>query len=271
MEWSWRLLQEPGRMWQRYLVGNPLFIHRVQRETKKQLRPSALNRFNQSGIGLRSAVFRYRTRHLLWTFTILLTIVVKRMMDITVSGLALIALSPVLIIVSILIKLESPGPVIFSQARVGQFGRNFTMYKFRSMRTDAEDVKQQLMDQNEMSGGVLFKMKNDPRITRTGQFIRKYSIDELPQFWNVLDGSMSLVGPRPPVPAEVNQYSISDRRRLDIKPGITCIWQVSGRSDITFAEQVELDVNYIDSHGFLTDVKILLKTIPAVLLGKGAY
>lgn len=122
-----------------------------------------------------------------------------------------------------------------------------------------------------MDGGVLFKMKHDPRVTRVGRFIRKASIDELPQLWNVFVGDMSLVGPRPPVPSEVDQYSLSDRRRLDVVPGITCIWQVSGRSDIPFPEQVELDVQYIDSQSLLTDLKILLNTIPAVLLGKGAY
>jgi lipopolysaccharide/colanic/teichoic acid biosynthesis glycosyltransferase len=127
------------------------------------------------------------------------------------------------------------------------------------------------MSRNEMDGGVLFKMKHDPRVTRVGRFIRKASIDELPQLWNVLVGDMSLVGPRPPVPSEVDQYSLSDRRRLDVVPGITCIWQVSGRSDIPFPEQVELDVQYIDSQSLLTDLKILLNTIPAVLLGKGAY
>lgn len=271
MEWTWRLIQEPGRMWRRYLVGNPLFLWRVRKEARKIQSTSAVNRFNQSALSLRGAVYRYRARHFFWSLTVLFATALKRIMDITAAGLALIALSPVFLIVSLLIKLESPGPVVFSQVRVGQHGRFFTMYKFRSMRTDAEEIKQQLMEQNEMNGGVLFKMKNDPRITRTGQFIRKYSIDELPQFWNVLNGTMSLVGPRPPVPSEVDQYSIRDRRRLDIKPGITCIWQVSGRSEITFSEQVELDVDYIDSHGFLTDVKILLKTVPAVLLGKGAY
>lgn len=271
MEWTWRLLQEPGRMWRRYLVGNPLFLWRVHKEAKKKQRTSAVNRFNQSGLSLRGAVYRYRVRHFFWSFTVLVATVLKRMLDITASSVALLLLSPILMGTALLIKLESPGPIVFAQKRVGQYGRFFTMYKFRSMRTDAEEIKKQLMEQNEMDGGVLFKMKNDPRITKTGQFIRKYSIDELPQLWNVLNGTMSLVGPRPPVPSEVEQYSMQDRRRLDIKPGITCIWQVSGRSEISFAEQVELDVDYIDSHGFLTDVKILLKTVPAVLFGKGAY
>jgi len=271
MEWTWRLLQEPGRMWRRYLVGNPLFLWRVRKEAKEVRRTAAINRFGESSFGFHGAVLRYRIRHFFWTFAVHVGTSLKRLMDIIVSGTALIAISPMLMIVAALIKLESPGPLVFSQIRVGQYGQFFTMYKFRSMRTDAEDVKKKLMEQNEMEGGVLFKMKDDPRITRTGRFIRKYSIDELPQLWNVLNGSMSLVGPRPPVPSEVDQYSIQDRRRLDVKPGITCIWQVSGRSEIAFAEQVELDVDYIESHGFITDLKILFKTIPAVLFGKGAY
>ena len=128
-----------------------------------------------------------------------------------------------------------------------------------------------MIDQNESQAGVIFKMKKDPRITRVGGFIRKYSIDELPQLFNVLFGDMSLVGPRPPVPAEVQEYSLSDRRRLDVTPGITCIWQVSGRSDIDFEGQVRLDVQYINSQSFINDIIILFKTVPAVLLGKGAY
>ena len=139
------------------------------------------------------------------------------------------------------------------------------------MFTDAEERKKALMAQNEMAGGVLFKMKDDPRVTKVGRIIRKTSIDELPQLWNVLKGEMSLVGPRPPVPQEVNQYSLADRRRLEAIPGITCIWQVSGRSNIPFDQQVELDVQYIQSQSIWTDFKILLKTIPALLLGSGAY
>jgi lipopolysaccharide/colanic/teichoic acid biosynthesis glycosyltransferase len=145
------------------------------------------------------------------------------------------------------------------------------MYKFRSMYTDAEARKAELLAENEMSGGVTFKMQRDPRITRIGRFIRKASIDELPQLWNVIKGDMSLVGPRPPVPAEVDEYSLSDRRRLEVTPGITCIWQVSGRSDIPFPEQVELDVRYIESQSLLTDLKLLWQTVPAVLFGRGAY
>lgn len=145
------------------------------------------------------------------------------------------------------------------------------MWKFRSMYTDADERKKELMARNEMDGGVLFKMKDDPRITKVGRIIRKTSIDELPQLWNVLKGEMSLVGPRPPVPLEVDQYSLADRRRLEVIPGITCIWQVSGRSDIPFDQQVELDVQYIESQSFWNDIRILVKTVPALLLGTGAY
>jgi lipopolysaccharide/colanic/teichoic acid biosynthesis glycosyltransferase len=139
------------------------------------------------------------------------------------------------------------------------------------MCVDAEFLKAALTEQNEMDNGVIFKMKADPRVTKIGKFIRKFSVDELPQLWNVLIGDMALVGPRPPVPQEVAEYTIDNRRRLEIKPGITCIWQVSGRSEIPFVQQVELDVDYINTHSFLTDIKILLRTIPAVLKGKGAY
>jgi lipopolysaccharide/colanic/teichoic acid biosynthesis glycosyltransferase len=145
------------------------------------------------------------------------------------------------------------------------------MWKFRSMYIDADARLKEIMAQNEMSGGVIFKMKNDPRIIPVGRFIRKASIDELPQLWNVLKGDMSLVGPRPALPSEVNQYSLQDRQRLEVIPGITCIWQVSGRSDIPFPQQVQLDVQYIQSQSLLLDIKLLLKTIPAVLLSRGAY
>ncbi len=197
--------------------------------------------------------------------------ILKRALDITVAGTALVLLSPVFTIVALLIKMETPGPVFFKQTRVGLNGRHFTMWKFRSMGVNAEAVKSSLSDQNEMENGVLFKMKNDPRITRVGAFIRKASIDELPQIFNVLNGDMSLVGPRPPVPSEVEQYSMSDLRRLSVVPGITCIWQVSGRSDIPFKQQVELDVKYIETQSFFLDLLLLFKTVPAVLTARGAY
>ena len=225
----------------------------------------------QSVTGRFMTRFRLGLKHGIWKTVVASSYILKRAMDILASLMAIIMLSPVFLVTWLAIKLEDPGPSIFKQERVGRWGKTFTMFKFRSMVMDAEKLKKQLMDQNESEAGVIFKMKKDPRITRVGSFIRKYSIDELPQLFNVLNGDMSLVGPRPPVPAEVQEYSLADRRRLDVTPGITCIWQVSGRSDIDFEGQVRLDVQYINSQSFLTDVMILLKTVPAVLLGKGAY
>jgi exopolysaccharide biosynthesis polyprenyl glycosylphosphotransferase len=197
--------------------------------------------------------------------------VVKRVFDFLVSLLAITLLFPFFLIVAILIRLDSPGPVFFYQTRVGKNGKVFKMSKFRSMYLDAEQRKKELMENNEMEGGVLFKMKEDPRITRMGKFMRKYSIDELPQLWNVLVGDMSLVGPRPALPSEVEYYNPYQRQRLVIKPGITCIWQVSGRSEIPFIKQVEMDLEYIAKQSFYLDIILLLKTVPAVLKGKGAY
>jgi lipopolysaccharide/colanic/teichoic acid biosynthesis glycosyltransferase len=194
----------------------------------------------------------------------------KRLLDIIASFLALVILSPLLALIALLLKLEDGGPVFFSQIRVGQFGREFKMYKYRSMCPGAEGRLKELLAKNRHTDGVTFKIADDPRITRVGKWLRKFSLDELPQFYNVLIGDMSLVGPRPPVPREVALYSLADRRRLLVKPGITCIWQISGRSEIDFSGQVLLDVEYIETHTFWVDVKILAKTVPAVLSGKGA-
>ena len=225
----------------------------------------------QSGVGRLVTKTRLGFKRGLWKAVVSSSYFLKRALDIVASFMAIVLLSPVFFITWLAIKVEDPGPSIFKQQRVGRWGKTFTMYKFRSMVMDAEKLKSQLMDQNESQAGVIFKMKKDPRITRVGAIIRKFSIDELPQLFNVLNGDMSLVGPRPPVPAEVQEYSLSDRRRLDVTPGITCIWQVSGRSDIDFEGQVRLDVQYINSQSFITDIIILFKTVPAVLLGKGAY
>lgn len=195
----------------------------------------------------------------------------KRLIDITGAIFLLIVPSPIFTLIALLIRLDSPGSVLFKQTRIGKWAIPFQMYKFRLMYIDAEARKAALAKNNEMDGGVIFKMKHDPRITRVGRYMRRASIDELPQLWNVLKGNMSLVGPRPPVPSEVSQYTLSDRRRLEAKPGITCVWQVSGRSDIPFEQQVELDFAYIESQSLWMDIKLLLKTIPAVLLGRGAY
>lgn len=194
---------------------------------------------------------------------------VKRSFDIAVSLLLLLLLSPVFLLIAALVKMDG-GPVIFAQTRVGQFGREFKMFKFRSMCVDAEARLQEVLAKNRHATGVTFKLENDPRITRIGRWIRKFSLDELPQIYNVFIGDMSLVGPRPPVPREVKLYSLADRRRLAVMPGITCIWQISGRSEIDFAGQVKLDVGYIENRDFWTDLKILALTVPAVVRAKGA-
>jgi exopolysaccharide biosynthesis polyprenyl glycosylphosphotransferase len=193
----------------------------------------------------------------------------KRFFDIAVSAFALLLLSPVFLAMAIAIKLESKGPVFFKQRRVGLSGREFWLYKFRSMCVDAEAKLAALRDKNEMDGPV-FKMRADPRITRVGRLLRKTSLDEFPQFLNVLKGEMSVVGPRPPLPSEVRKYKRWQRRRLSVKPGITCTWQVSGRNEIDFAQWMRLDLHYIDNWSLWHDLKIVLMTIPAVLLGKGA-
>lgn len=213
----------------------------------------------------------FHCKRLAWKVVVNTTYVFKRQLDIIVSLGFLILFMPLSLIVMLLIVIESPGPIFFRQIRVGRGGKLFSMWKFRSMYVDAEARKAALLAQNESNGGVIFKMKYDPRITRVGRFIRRASIDELPQLWNVLVGDMSLVGPRPALPSEVKQYSLADRRRLEVTPGITCFWQVSGRSEIPFPEQVKLDVQYIESSSVSQDILILLRTIPAVLSGRGAY
>ncbi len=194
---------------------------------------------------------------------------VKRVLDIVISTALLVILLPFLIVIGVLVKLTSKGPIIYRQTRCGLYGRKFTLYKIRSMRDGAEDVLWEIKHLNEMDGPV-FKMRNDPRVTPLGRFLRKSSIDELPQFWNVLRGDMSLVGPRAPLPDEVKEYTRWQRRRLSVKPGITCLWQVSGRNEIDFHEWMKLDLHYIDNWSLLLDFKILLRTFPVVLFGKGA-
>jgi len=213
-----------------------------------------------------------RRKMAIWRCTILLASVLKRGLDIVGSLGALCAFSPIFIITSLLIKIEDRGTVFFCQNRVGAGGRLFRMWKFRSMVVNADGIKDQLLQVNQHGeAGVTFKMKNDPRITRIGKWIRKLSIDEFPQFYNVLRGEMSLVGPRPPLPREVAIYKASHLRRLRVKPGITCLWQIGGRSEIDFDGQVRLDLQYIRSSSAWFDIVILLKTLPAVLFGKGAY
>lgn len=190
----------------------------------------------------------------------------KRSMDIVASLLGLILLSPILLIVAIAIKLEDPkGSIFFSQMRSGKNNKLFPMYKFRSMVSNAEELLEELKDLNEMDGPA-FKIKDDPRITKVGKFIRKTSIDELPQLFNVLKGDMSLVGPRPPIPHEVAEYNDYQMQRLLVKPGLTCIWQVSGRNSIGFDEWVEMDLDYIKNRNLFMDIKLIFKTV-GVLFG----
>ncbi len=193
----------------------------------------------------------------------------KRAVDIAVSGLVLLALSPLMAAVVAAIKVTSRGPVLFRQERVGLHGRTFHMLKFRSMVADAESRKAALMAHNEQAGPV-FKMAHDPRVTAVGRFIRKYSVDELPQLVNVLRGDMSIVGPRPPLPGEVARYEAWQRRRLSVRPGLTCVWQVSGRNAISFDEWMLLDLGYIDHWNLTGDLSLMLKTLPVVLTGRGA-
>lgn len=185
--------------------------------------------------------------------------ILKRVIDVVGALFGLIILSPILIIVGILIKLESKGPIIFAQKRVGLNGKEFKMYKFRSMVANAEEIKEKLKEKNEMSG-PMFKMKNDPRITKVGKFIRKTSIDELPQLINVLKGDMSLVGPRPSLPNEVKEFESWMLKRLEVKPGLTCYWQVMGRNNIDFENWMKLDIKYVNERSFCLDIKLIFKT-----------
>lgn len=200
---------------------------------------------------------------------LLLQLLLKRIMDLLISATALLVLSPLMLVVAIIIKVTSPGPIFFVQERIGMNRRKFKLLKFRSMVADAEKRKKELEALNEMDGPV-FKVRNDPRVTRIGKFIRKTSIDELPQLINVLKGEMALVGPRPPLPSEVDQYEWLHRRRLSIKPGITCLWQVNGRNTVTFGKWMEMDKEYVENWSIWLDIKILCRTLPVVLLGHGA-
>lgn len=219
-----------------------------------------------------------KIKGLLWKVTIQTAKSIKRLIDMISSGALILILSPILILIALIIRKDG-GPVFFKQSRVGYRGREFGMLKFRSMCVDAEARLADLMAQNEKKDGITFKMENDPRVTSIGRFIRKTSIDEIPQLINVWKGEMSLVGPRPPLPREVENYALEDRKRLLATPGMTCLWQigeregklfeVGDRNQIEFDEQVGLDVKYIESQSLLRDLLILIKTVPAVLLGKG--
>lgn len=244
LEWIYRLKCEPQRMWRRYLIGNLHFLcHAARYAAAPAIRKQA------AGLDRRA----------------------KRGLDCIVAATGLIMLSPLLAIVMLAIRLESRGPALFRQVRVGQNGTHFRIWKFRSMRTGDGAQKAVLTGANDRDDGVTFKLKHDPRVTRIGRFIRKYSIDELPQLWNVLRNEMSLVGPRPALPDEVRKYSRHDRGRLLGKPGLTCTWQISGRADLSFSEQVELDISYLKSRSIWLDLYLIARTPFAVLSARGAY
>ena len=283
LEWVWRLLQEPGRMWRRYVIGNPLFLYRVWKQKKRngsvahmmKTTPAqeahVLGHFNKINQAASIRPGLLNARRIYWKWARLSAGALKRVFDIVAGTILLIMLSPIFMVIIPLIRMESPGPAFYSQMRVGLRGEMFKLWKFRSMYKDADQRRAALEKENEMTGGVIFKMKKDPRITRLGGFIRKMSIDELPQLWNVIKGDMSLVGPRPALASEVELYSIEERVRLMAKPGLTCIWQVEGRSEIPFPQQVLLDEDYLYRQSLFTDIKLLFQTIPAVIRGKGAY
>jgi lipopolysaccharide/colanic/teichoic acid biosynthesis glycosyltransferase len=231
----------------------------------------------QTSSGRFRLMYYVRAKCLIWRVVVQSTLFLKRTLDIVISCFALVALAPVFGFIALLVKLDG-GPVFFRQIRIGLLGREFRMLKFRSMIVNADAKWKDVLPNNEKAQGVTVLIRNDPRITRVGSFLRKSSLDELPQFLNVLLGDMSLVGPRPPLPREVAKYTQADRRRLLVKPGITCLWQIGEREggllevghrhSIEFPEQVELDVRYIESHSLRKDLWILLKTIPAILFGR---
>lgn len=263
IEWLWRLYKEPSRLWRRYILGNPLLVMRCVHEYV-----SGPRRMRSPASPLR--IFYARMRRRMWQNRQIAVGVAKRGIDIAAATAALLFLSPIFLLAALAIRLESPGPAVFSQTRVGMNGRRFTIWKFRSMYVDAEARRQALLAASDRQGSH-FKMKRDPRITRVGRVIRRLSIDELPQLWNVLNGTMSIVGPRPNLESEVEKYRLHELGRLAVRPGITCFWQVSGRAELPWEQQVALDLAYVHQRSFGTDVKLMLKTIPAVLGGRGAY
>ena len=249
-----------------------VFLHTGKVEENSPEEDAAIKKFNKE-----SKPFLTLSR-LLYTDTVLpqtlkrnCQMFVKRAIDVVCTSLALICLSPILLAIAIIVKYSDPkGPVIFKQIRVGQHGKTFTMYKFRSMYMDAEERKKELEHLNETSGPT-FKMKNDPRIYPMGRILRKFSLDELPQLFNILKGDMSIVGPRPPIPAETATYTSWHNMRLAVKPGLTCIWQVSGRSNISFEDWMRLDNQYIQNNSIKDDIILIAKTFKVVFKGEGAY
>lgn len=240
-EWIWRLAQEPQRLAGRYIGGNIAFLGRAL----------------AYAFAARGHAERYSNA-------------AKRSLDLAIALTALVLLGPIIAAICLLITLDDKGPVFFKQTRIGADGKPFRMWKFRSMAVDAEKRRAALLAQSERDG-TCFKMKRDPRITRIGGLLRRASLDELPQLINVVRGDMSIVGPRPALPQEVITYDERARQRLMGRPGLTCTWQVSGRAEIPFEQQVEMDIAYLEKRGLVTDLKLLAQTVPAVISGKGAY
>lgn len=236
-EWIWRLAMEPRRLASRYLMGNATFLARTLW--------TALGMVDTKGI-------------------------TQRVLDLAIAVPAMVLLAPLMTIMALAIRAESRGPAIFRQSRVGKDGVTFTMFKFRSMVANAEDVRTELLSSSDRDG-ICFKSKNDPRITRLGRFIRRCSIDELPQLWNVIRGDMSIVGPRPALPSEVAAYPSRALKRLAVRPGITGLWQVSGRANIGFEEMIDMDLSYADNRSVLFDLTLIFRTFNAVFSGRGAY
>ncbi len=263
-EWIWRLLQEPGRLWSRYLIGNVAFILRALAFVAQEQSETP----HHGKAARQRAWLRAQLERRLFAP---LRAAAKRTLDIVGALAALTLFAPVFLATTIAIKIESSGPVFFRQTRIGRNGIPFTLVKFRSMRVGADALHATMQGATASRRDIRYKNQNDPRVTLTGRFIRRYSIDELPQFWNVLAGDMSLVGPRPALASEVRKYACSDRDRLLVKPGITCFWQVAGRANIDFVGQVALDRQYVRTHSISLDIWLLLRTPRAVLFGDGAY
>ncbi len=229
-----------------------------------------LQTYSNASFESRFATWRLQLRMVLWLLQMQSSRYFKRLLDLLLLLFSLPVVLPLGLLTALAIKLDSPGPIFFHQIRVGKWGQLFTCYKFRSMYIDAEERKGELQANNEADGPI-FKIQNDPRVTRVGRIIRKLSIDELPQLVNIWRGEMTFVGPRPPLPSEVSEYEFEQRRRLEVVPGLTGLQQVSGRSDLSFERWVELDLEYIGKQNLYNDVLILLKTIPTVIFGRGAY
>jgi exopolysaccharide biosynthesis WecB/TagA/CpsF family protein len=240
MEWIWRLAVEPRRMFKRYILGNPAFVLRSLKAKLSQ------------------------------AFQISWDNAVRRVLDLVLSGGALFALAPVIGLIGLAIKLESSGPVFFTQTRLGKNGVPFKIYKFRSMFADAEDRRAALLHTSQRKG-VCFKNRNDPRVTRVGRFLRRFSLDELPQILNVFKGQMAIVGPRPALPQEVSAYPAKALGRLAVKPGLTGLWQVSGRAEVSFERMINMDLAYAKSRTVFSDIALIALTFRAVLTGRGAY